>query len=65
MFSLSSNLANCNNREPEPQAGSYTLRTSAFPMVTMRAKRLLTSCGVKNSPPDFPALLAYMVIRNS
>ena len=46
MFSLSSNLANCNNREPEPQAGSYTLRTSAFPMVTMRAKRLARFPGI-------------------
>lgn len=32
---------------------------------TQPGQQLETSAGVKNSPPDLPALLAYMVIRYS
>jgi len=41
------------------------LLTSFLPTVDRQASSSLTSCGVKNSPPDFPALEAYMVIKNS
>ena len=51
--------------EPEPQAGSYTLLISFLPTVPSRVSSSETSAGVKNSPPDLPALLAYMVIRYS
>ena len=47
------------------KAGSYTLFTCFLPTSVIRARSSETSCGVKNSPPDFPALLAYIVIRNS
>ena len=34
-------------------------------MTVMRASTSLTSCGVKNSPPDLPAFEAYIVMRYS
>ena len=36
-----------------------------LPTVPSRVSSSETSAGVKNSPPDLPALLAYMVIRYS
>ena len=41
-----------------PHLGSYTLLMLVFPSITSLAKILDTVCGVKNSPPDFPTLLA-------
>ena len=41
-----------------PHVGSYTLLMLVFPSITSLANSLDTVCGVKNSPPDFPALLA-------
>ena len=52
-------------RDPEPQAGSYTLFIVFFPTVPSRVKSSETSAGVKNSPPDLPALEAYIVMRYS
>lgn len=44
---------------------SYTLFISVLPTVPSRVSSSDTSAGVKNSPPDLPALLAYMVIKYS
>lgn len=41
-----------------PHVGSYTLLMLIFPSITSLAKSFDTVCGVKNSHPDFPALLA-------
>lgn len=49
----------------EQEAGSYTLLTSVFPTKANLVRSSETSCGVKYSPPDFPALEAYIPIRNS
>ena len=54
-----------NNKEPEPHAGSYTLFTVFLPTVPNLVKSSETSAGVKNSPPDFPAFEAYIVIKYS
>ena len=37
---------------------SYTFLMLVLPSITSFANNLDTVCGVKNSPPDFPALLA-------
>lgn len=44
---------------------SYTLLISVFPTVPSLVNNSETSAGVKNSPPDFPALDAYIVIKYS
>ena len=54
-----------NKRDPEPQAGSYTLLTSVFPTKAMCVSNSDTSCAVKYSPPLFPAFDAYIPIKNS
>ena len=41
------------------------LFTCVLPTVPSRVSSSDTSAGVKNSPPDLPALLAYIVIRYS
>jgi hypothetical protein len=41
------------------------LFTLVLPTTVMWASSSETSGGVKNSPPDLPALEAYMVIRYS
>ena len=65
MFSFPSIFANFNNNPPDPQHGSYTLFTSFLSIITILASNSPTSCGVKNSPPDLPALDAYIVIKYS
>lgn len=41
-----------------PHLGSYTFLMLVLPSITSFAKNFDTVWGVKNSPPDFPALLA-------
>ena len=43
----------------------YERFISVFPTVPSLVSSSDTSAGVKNSPPDLPALLAYIVIRYS
>ena len=63
--SLPNTLCALSSREPDPQAGSYTLLTSVLPTVPSLVSSSDTSEGVKNSPPDLPAFDAYIVIRYS
>ena len=44
---------------------SYTFLMLVLPSITSFANNLDTVCGVKNSPPDFPALLAQLDIKYS
>ena len=63
--SLPNTFSAFNNKEPDPHAGSYTLFTVFLPTVPNLVKSSETSAGVKNSPPDFPAFEAYIVIKYS
>ena len=44
---------------------NVTLFTCVLPATASLVNKLDTSCGVKNSPPDLPALEAYILIKNS
>ena len=57
-------FADFSSREPEPQAGSYTLLISVFPTNVKGVRSSETSCrSVKFTTRLFPALDAYIAIK--
>ena len=54
-----------NDQEPVSYTHLDVYKRQVLPTVPSRVSSSDTSAGVKNSPPDLPALLAYMVIRYS